>query len=69
MDIDNWTISFIDFILLYFKAHLKQRRIQSTCQTPKIEGFAKIVNSFQFLTIFPWRSIFEIWHGAEYVPV
>ena len=37
------------------------------CQTPKIECFVQIVNSFQSLTIFAKSSILDIWLGSEYV--
>ena len=35
-------------------------------QTSKMECFAKIVNTFQALTIFAKGSILDIWQGSEY---
>ena len=41
------------------------------CQTSKVESFAKIVNSFQKVTIFKRNSILEIfdWQDSEYASV
>ena len=36
------------------------------CQIAKIVRFAKIVNSFQSLTIFAKRSILDVSQGSEY---
>ena len=36
------------------------------CQISKIVRFAKIVNSFQSLTIFAKRSILDVSQGSEY---
>ena len=38
-----------------------------TCQTSKIERFAKIVHGFDPLTIFKKFSILDVWQGSEYV--
>ena len=36
-----------------------------SCQTSRIECFAKIVNDFSAFTIFAKCSIFDIWLGSE----
>ena len=42
-----------------------QRHIQELCQIPKIEHFAKIVNSLYPLTIFAKSFILDVWLGSE----
>ena len=37
-----------------------------TCQTSKMERFAKIVNDFQLLTILAKCSLIDVWQGSEY---
>ena len=36
-----------------------------SCQTSRIECFAKIVNGFLVFTTFAKRSILDIWQGSE----
>ena len=46
--------------LVITKVHL------GPCQTSKMERFAKLVSSFQPLSIFAKRSILDIWQGSGY---
>ena len=44
----------------------KPRGVFKLCQTSKIEGFSKIVHSFQLLTNFARYYILDVCEGSEY---
>ena len=43
-----------------------QRRTQESCQTSKMQLFAKIVKNEKAFTIFVKSSIFHVWQGSGY---
>ena len=48
------------------KQILSSKVYPEPCQTSKMELFAKIINSFQPLTIILKSFILDVWHGYEY---
>ena len=54
------------FTFLALTSNLPSVSYSETCQTCKMEYFAKIVNGFETLTIFAKRSVLDVWQGFEY---
>ena len=51
---------------LFRKSFLGLQGNLESCQTPKMELFAKLVENEKSFTIFVKASIFDVWHGSEY---
>ena len=52
---------------LNIAAWLDRKEFSEPSQTSKMELFEKIVNDFQFLTIFPKSFILDLWLASGYV--
>ena len=53
------------FTFLALTSNLPSVSYSETCQTCKMEYFAKIVNGFETLTIFAKRSVLDVWQGLN----